>query len=126
MTTDSVYQHASALTTPRALARCACAAAVCGVVAAIPVVPVVARGLLLAMFVFGGPGAAIILWARGLTPSVIAVLVPITGLAAILLLTGAAALTGVWNPFLTTALLAVASIGSALLAKRSGRTEEAS
>ena len=112
--------------TPAALPLWAVAASGCGVVAAIPALPSVARGLLLAVFVFVAPGAAILSWARVLPANTIAALVPATGLAVTLIVTGIASLAGLWQPRATLLAIAVASAATAIWARRSKRADAVS
>jgi len=67
--------------------------------------------------VFVAPGAAILSWARTLPSNTVAALVPVTGLAVTLLVTGTASLIGAWQPRLTLIVLAVLAIAIALWAK---------
>ncbi|MDQ1681774.1 MAG: hypothetical protein QOH99_315 [Frankiaceae bacterium] len=105
-----------------ALADWATIAAVAGLVSGLPFLPSVVRGLLLAFFVFVGPGAAILSWARALPSSAVPALVPVVGMAVVLMVTAAAAMTGVWQPRATLYVLAVAVGASTLVKRRRGRT----
>lgn len=117
MTTSAFSSIRIAMFTRSALPAWAVAGAVCGLLAAIPALPSVARGVLLAAFVFVAPGAAILSWARTLPSNTVAALVPVTGLAVILMVTGTASLIGAWQPRLTLIVLAVLAIAIALWAK---------
>ncbi|MGH8891128.1 MAG: hypothetical protein ACRDV3_15375 [Acidothermaceae bacterium] len=117
MTTSALSSSRHELFARSALPAWAIAAAVCGLLAAIPALPSVGRGVLLAVFVFVAPGAAILSWARTLPSNTVAALVPVTGLAVVLLVTGTASLLGAWQPRVTLIVLAVLAIGIALWAK---------
>ncbi len=84
----------------------------------IGVLPGSVRALLLGAFVLVGPGSAVLAWTT-LPRTVVWIVMPCLGLAAICGLTTAALQAGWWSPLSLLVLLDAACLISAVLARRS-------
>jgi hypothetical protein len=107
------------------LSRCAIGAALAGLLAELPGLPVVVRALCLALFVFVAPGAAVLVWARQLPSYVIGALVPVVGIAVTLLAAAAASMLPLWQPRLMLLAMAVAALSSGTHVERKLRRQVA-
>ncbi len=90
---------------------------VCGMLAAIPALPGLVRGLLLLVFVLAGPGLAVAAW-TALGGIVLVSVVPVIGLSAVILVTTVAAFIGHWTPMALMFGMALVCLGSGAIACR--------
>lgn len=104
----------------RATAVAALAASAVGLAAAVPVLPLNVRAMLLLGFVLIGPGSAALLWTE-LPLSLRLAVTPALGLAAVLGATTIAGFAEWWSPFVLLAVLAAVSAGSAVAGLMSDR-----
>jgi hypothetical protein len=86
------------------------AAGVFGLVATASALPVAVRSLCLAVFLFAGPGLAIVCWLTNLPNYAKAILTPLAGLALVLIINTALVDLKWWSPTTTTVVLALVVI----------------
>lgn len=100
------------------LSTWALAGAGSGLLAEVAFLPSPARGFLLLAFILLGPGSAALQRIHGLPTVAVRALVPVTGLALVLLTVSGALLMGVWSSRLILLALAVLTAMVALLDMR--------
>ncbi len=85
----------------------------CGIAAAIPGLPPLASGLLLAFFAFVGPGSAVVdTWFAVLPTVAVRALVPVVSFSVVLLVISLSLMLGFWSP--RVVLLALAAVTGAV------------
>lgn len=85
-------------------------AAGCGLLGAIPVVPVAVSGILVGLFVLVGPGAAVVDHFTATLPKfVVTALVPLVSLSLMVLLVSGTLMLGLWAPKPVLLILAAAT-----------------
>lgn len=120
---SSMTTKLAAAAVPR-LSAWAVAGGTCGLLAAIGALPSGARAVLLLAFIAAGPGAAVLQYWAGDVPVIAQrALVPVVGLAVVILVVSAVLLLGWWAP--RPVLLALAAVTVVLAGVEIGRTRAA-
>jgi hypothetical protein len=88
---------------------------VVGCVTLAPGLPATIKALALATFVLLGPGAAVLVWVRGLPGYLSGVLVPLIGVAVTILVSYLAVLENMWHPAIQLLVMAAGCAASLLV-----------
>lgn len=100
------------------LAKLAVAAALLGVLGIPSIMPTFITGPAVLLFVFVGPGAAILIWTPDIAGPLRATLVPVLGLGVAILANYAALLEGFWHPRILLVLMIASTLASVVAAER--------
>jgi hypothetical protein len=100
------------------LAKLAAAAALLGVLGIPSIMPTFITGPAVLLFVFVGPGAAILIWTPDIAGPLRAALVPVLGLGAAIMINYAALLEGFWHPRMLLVLMIAGTLASVIAAER--------